>query len=382
MNRPAPQLSRRRLLGLVACGAVAGCGGGSIGLAGLPGTGGTGLFALGSISGFGSVVVNGIRFDDTQSGVELDGVLASSADLRLGMVASVEGTRGVDATVGVASRIQSWSVAQGDITQTSAQGTVTQLALAGMLVQADASTVLDGVAALGQLRPGQRVTVWGLQEDASATRWRATRIALTGSSDTVTTGLLVGSDGQLRVNGLTLAGVQSTGLSTGQLVRVFGRLSGSVGTLQVQSITAQDLVSLRADQRDVELEGLVSALQAGSRFMLGGVMVDGSALPAVVATLRVGSRIEVKGNLSGGVLKAVSIDMEDEEKLNTVELEARIEAFTSLGNFVVRGQRCDASGVGTIENGTVASLRVGVKVKLKGTKSGDLLVVTSLKIDD
>lgn len=382
MTRPDPQFSRRRLLGLAACSVVAGCGGGSIGISGLPGTGGTGMYALGSISGFGSVVVNGIRFDDTQAGVELDGVLATSADLRFGMVASVEGTRGVDPTVGAASRIQAWSVAQGTVGQVSVQGTVVQLAVAGMQVQVDAATVLDGLASPSSLAAGQRVSVWGLQEDAAATRWRATRIALSGAADTVTTGLLVQSGGRLLVNGLVLAGVQSTGLPQGQLVRVQGTLSVVPGTLQVRSLTAQDVGTLRADQRDVELEGVVSALYAGSRFMLGGVMVDGSAQAALAAQLNVGSRVEVQGDLAGGVLKAVSIEVEDEQKLNTVELEARIEQFTSLANFVVRGQRCDASGIQKIENGTVASLKVGVKVKLKGSKAGDILVVTELEIDD
>jgi hypothetical protein len=371
------------LLGLAACSLVASCGGGgSIFTSGLPGTGGTGLYALGSISGFGSVVVNGIRFDDTAASVEVDGGSALSTDLRLGMVATIDGTRGADVTLGTASRIQIWSLAQGTIMQVSPLSTGVQLVVAGMTIQVDAATVLDGIVSTASLAMGQRVAIWGLQSDASATRWRATRVALVGAGDTVTTGLLVKSDGQFQVNGLLLVGGDASGLASGQLVRVMGTSSGSGASLQVVTIRAQDVASQVPDQRAVELEGVVSALYTGSRFMLGGVMVDGSAQSGATAQLKVGDRIEVEGDFVGGVLMATTIGQEDAQSLSTVEMDARIEQFNSLADFVVRSQRCDASGVGSIQNGTAASLKVGVKVHLKGTKAGDVLMVTELKIDD
>jgi hypothetical protein len=166
------------------------------------------------------------------------------------------------------------------------------------------------------------------------------------------------------------------------LVRVQGTLLGSGTSLQVVTVRAQDVASQVPDQRSVELEGVVAALYTGSRFMLGGVMVDGAAQAGATALLKVGDRIEVQGDFVGGVLQATTIGQEDAQSLSTVEMDARIEQFNSVADFVVRSQRCDASGVGTIQNGTVASLKVGVKVHLKGTKAGDVLIVTELKIDD
>jgi hypothetical protein len=92
--------------------------------------------------------------------------------------------------------------------------------------------------------------------------------------------------------------------------------------------------------------------------------------------------VEVYGSWQpGGVLKATEIEYENEEALNTVKIEANIEQFTSLADFVVRGQRCNASGA-TISHGLATDLRVGVKVKVKGIKAGgDVLMVTELELD-
>src|SRR3954466_14390467 len=69
---------------LVACG-----GGGGAGDTGAPTTGtpsGATSYTLGTISGFGSVVVGGVRFDDSNATVEdEDGNAFRSSDLKLGM---------------------------------------------------------------------------------------------------------------------------------------------------------------------------------------------------------------------------------------------------------------------------------------------------------
>ena len=77
------------------------------------------------------------------------------------------------------------------------------------------------------------------------------------------------------------------------------------------------------------------------------------------------------------------MEVEDEEDRATkkaIEIEAPIEAYTSLASFVVRGQRCDAT-LASMSPGTAADLRVGVKVHLKGTLSGNVLMVTELEVE-
>ena len=114
---------------------LASCGGGLGGFAGLPGTGGTGISSFGSISGFGSVIVNSIKFDDLQV-IRMDGDAATTSDLRIGMVANVQGVRGTTVHW-VLPPHSVWSIAQGVVSQVSTG----QFNLAGMTPQTSNATV-------------------------------------------------------------------------------------------------------------------------------------------------------------------------------------------------------------------------------------------------
>jgi len=366
-------LGRRSFLSLAVAG-LTGCGGGldaGFQTALRPGTGGTGLFVQGSISGFGSVIVNGIRFDDTAAAVKLDGLPAIAQDLRLGMVVDLQGSRGADLTLGVANVIEVWSIAQGVVSQV--QGA--QFQVAGMLVQADAATVFDGIGSIAALANGMRVAVWGLQAGADASRWTATRVALVSATPVVSTGIVTAAH---TLNGFSLAGQNAASLVTGQLVRVQGVSSGS--NLTVDSFR---VLGLQNYQGECEMEGLVTAFLPGGRFMLGYIEVDASSasLAPALGRLALGQRVEVEGLWVGNVLKANELEVKSGQELDEADIEARIEQFTSIANFVVRGQRCNASAA-VISKGVAADLKVGVKVKLRGTKAGDVLMVTALEIED
>jgi len=116
--------------------------------------------------------------------------------------------------------------------------------------------------------------------------------------------------------------------------------------------------------------------------MLGSIEVDARSAVYNPATAQIslGARVEVYGSWQSGVLKATEVELQDAQTLHSVEITAHIEQYTSLANFVVRGQRCDATNA-TISHGKAADLGVGVKVKVKGANAGgDVLVVTELDI--
>lgn len=382
MNQPSElhsaAIPRRSVLAFALIG-LTGCGGGAGGggfMAGPPGTVGTGLFAQGAITGFGSVIVNAIRFDDTTAAVQIDGQPATSADLRLGMVVDVQGQRGTDLTLGVASQIEVWSIAQGDVSQVQSG----QFTVAGMRVQTSASTVFDGISSAALLADGMRVAVWGLQSGADGSRWMATRVALVSAPALVSTGIVTAAGS---LNGIAMTGPKASSLVVGQLVRAQCVWTSS-GSWQVDSVKQQGLQNVASSHEgDFEIEGMVTALLSSGHFMLGSTEVDASSasMASSLASLSVGQRIEVYGTWAGTVLKASKMELEAERTLDEADIEARIEQFTSLSNFVVRGQRCDASAA-TISKGTVSGLKVGVKVKLTGTKAGDVLRVSTLEIDD
>jgi hypothetical protein len=379
---PDTRLTRRNLM-VLATSALAGCGGGSIDLAGSPGTGGTGIYLQGTISGFGSVIVNGIKFDDGQAAVQVDGVSAASAELRLGMVASLQGEIGAVAAMDTASSIDVWSIAQGLITQVGAG----EFTVAGLTVLTDRTTVLEGVASAALLSVGQRVVVWGLQAGADARTWKATRVTvlvMPATATLVSTGLINVEDSQLYLNGLRLTGILATSLTAGQLVRVQGVRSSTGDSIAVVRVDVRGLNLAALPSGEIEIEGVVTTPLVNGRFMLGNIVVDASSAfykPASYV-LAAGARVEVYGSWQpDGVLKATEVEYEDDETLSTVKIEANIEQFTSLADFVVRGQRCNATGA-KISHGVLADLRVGVKVKVKGTKAGgDVLMVTELEFD-
>jgi hypothetical protein len=370
---PLPPLNRRHWLTL-ALGSLSGCGGGDISTAGTPGTGGTGMYAVGSIQGFGSVIVNGIKFDDTQASIVVNGLTLTSAALRLGMVAQVHGERSSTATLGTASQIAVWSIAQGSVSSVSS----TQCTVAGMTLRINSNTVFDGVSA-ATLTVGQTVTVWGLQADSTATVWTASRITLTSASTVVSTGLLQRtSGGQTHINGLTLSGDGLDSVSSGSLLWVEGQLSG-IQQLQVSRSVLLDTGLPRSGE--AEVEGMVTAVSRGQRFTLGTVPVDASAL-TLSSPVAVGQRLEVSGQWQNGTLIATKLELEDEDQPHDIEIQAPIQSYTSLSDFVVRSQHCNASSVTQIGNGSAADLKVGVVVKVKGTLSGNVLIVTELEIEN
>ena len=59
---------------------------------------GTMSTVVGTISGFGSVIVNGVKFDDSSAAVTMDGAVATRDRLRVGMVVQIRGRIRADGT--------------------------------------------------------------------------------------------------------------------------------------------------------------------------------------------------------------------------------------------------------------------------------------------
>ena len=191
--------------------ALSSCGGGDTTSASLPGTGGTGITASGPISGFGSVVVNGIRFDDGAAQVQSDGAASSSGALRLGMTAKVIGfqsstTAGSSPTTssaGTANSMELWSVAQGSIKGVQLPNTVT---VAGLTLVVDTGTVFEGAESLASLKSDAVIKVWGQPSRADFTQWSVSRLeVLKAPQNTITTGKVSLRAGKWILNGMTLA---------------------------------------------------------------------------------------------------------------------------------------------------------------------------------
>jgi hypothetical protein len=109
------------IMGLGACG---GGGGGAAQSPSAPPDGGpvgaitrTGVaVAVGPVSGFGSVIVNGIRYDTSAAEFTVDGQLATQADLKVGDMVLVKGTIDDDNTNAVAESVEFDDNVEGPVT--------------------------------------------------------------------------------------------------------------------------------------------------------------------------------------------------------------------------------------------------------------------------
>ena len=386
----APRVWTWLLAGAAAClvAAVGGCGGGV-------GTGGTGGFAAGPITGFGSVIVNGVRFDDTTANVEdADGGTRSRDELRLGMTVEVDSsaiTTTATGSTASATRIHFESALVGPVLTVDVAGG--SFTLLGQRVEVDTATVfaesLPG--ALEGLSAGRMLEVYAVF-DPSAARYRATRVEpaasvsglrLRGQLNQVDTAAQT-----LRIGATTYsyagAAALPPGLALGQVVRLrLGQLNNPL-RWQVQSFGA----ALRdmPDGDDAKLKGLISAFTSSATFSVDGRPVDASAasFPDGKSGLGVGVRVEVEGTVRLGVLRAtqVQIETDDQARARDFEISGSISAVNpAQSSFVLRGQTVSTTrGDLVYEGGKAADLKVGRKVEVKGKLSADRQRVEASRI--
>ena len=383
---PLPPTWRRlaQTLLLLFAGLFAGCGGGGDGGVG---TGGTGTYAAGPISGFGSVIVNGIRFDDAGASVidDDDNPLGRDA-LQLGMTVAIDaGAVHSDATGrrATASRIRLGSEIAGPVSAVdAAAGTLVVL---GQTVRAGPSTVFgtDLAGGLAGIAVGRGVEVYA-RYDAASGRYQATRIdtrdAAAGWHLRGPVAELDAAAQRLRIGALELdyaaARQRPATLAVGDIVRVrVSQVPGPFGGWVVDAFGAA--VRTPSDRDEVELEGRVSGFVSATRFSVDGVPVDASAarFPDGSTGLRLGAPVEVSGALRGGTLIAteVSLEDEDEDVERGFEFEGRIEAVDgALRTFRLRGNTISwARADLQLEGGTLADIVVGREVEVEARLAAD-----------
>ena len=132
------------------------CGGGM----GTTTGGGTGSGSVGPVAGFGSVIVNGVRYDDT--GIDdtnfFDGHGRTKADLKAGMMVAVSGS--INGTNGRADNITILRHVDGPMEDNGVNRATNVLKVMGQDVVVDASTAYDnGITGIADLQTLQGANV-------------------------------------------------------------------------------------------------------------------------------------------------------------------------------------------------------------------------------
>jgi len=391
-------LSRRTLLAAAAASSasalLAACGGGGSDEPEAP-TATASSYTDGVITGFGSVIVGGVRFDDSKAVLTTEeGAALAAGALRLGMTVDIDSGR-VDRTAAsaLALRIRLNSELLGPVGAVDAvAGTVVVL---GQTVLVTTSTVFDDTLAggLAALTAGRIVEVYGIPDPANA-RIVATRIEAEDAAPAYKlSGRIASLDTTARtfaINGqvVNYAGVPTAqvppGLADGQAVRV---------RLQTAPVGGQWVATaLRGGRRwpesivEAKLEGVITAFASTSSFSVNGLPVNASAatFPDGTTGLALGARVEVSGSIVAGVMQATTVEIEERRVPGPRVWDLRGEVGqldTAAKTFALRGITVWYGGTVEFRDGTAANLANGVKVRVRGPLAADRTRLEATRID-
>ena len=292
--------------------------------AGIDGTGvrsPVAAFSYGRVASFGSVWVNGVRYDTSGATFTINGGPGSLADLDVGDVVLVVGRFDPETSEGQADRVIFDHVLEGPIGAIDAsEGLVIALE---QTIKIEADTSFDatvGPARLAGLSVGDVINVSGFRNAGGAIV--ATRIGRQplGTGPFKTTGAVtrVAEDDQrFNVSALVVdhSGAQLLGdvahraIANGDVVEVEGML-GAAGELVAARVEfkSRGLFGNPGDRADVE--GYITAFDVGSplSFEVAGLAVAASSSTVFEGSLALDVPVEVKGSLdSSGVLIASDV---------------------------------------------------------------------------
>ena len=348
-------------------------------------------YASGTIDGFGSILVNGVRYDERQARItDGDGVLLASDALKLGMAVHVTADPVTTGSDGVARAMARQILVRSDLEGPLSAVVGDRLTVLGQTVIVDAATVFeDGRAAA--LQVGRVLEVHGLR-DAQG-RILASRIEIEDDADEpwrlrAPVDAVDMSRRTLRIGEAVVnwSGVQvAAALAAGDVVSLrLARQPDAAGlwvatALSVQRPTLPEQAGVEAD-----VTGHITRMDSPTRFVVDGLSVDAGSAARLPAGLAVGDLVEVEGMFQDGVLRASEV----ERKLRLdsddgFEIEGRITAVDSLaGIFELRGVRVDYRNA-RFEDGSAAQIAVGRVVEVKGRLSvdGAMVVATEVEFD-
>jgi hypothetical protein len=298
-------------------------------------TGGTGV---GPVTGFGSAIVNGVKYDDT--GIDntsfFDDHGRNKSGLMAGMMVAIFGS--INGTNGTADNITVLRHVDGPLDDNGVDLATNRLKVMGQDVVVDASTVFDnGVTNLADLRTLQGANV------------NHPELEVHGSADN---------------NGV----IHATFIHKWADDNVVGRV--------------------------IQVRGTVAGLDTAAKtFSIGRKTVNYNALGSIPAGVDNGSFVEAKGTLRplDNALVATSVKLEDatggQPSGNRAEVEGYVNrVVTPNASFEMIGPNgvqtvTWTTGTTAFTGGTGADIRAGVKIEVEGTRKPDRsLAATKIEI--
>ena len=379
---------------------VTSCGGGVVGSGG---TGNASGQTSGTVNGFGSVIVDGISFDDRAAAVSAEvapGVEAAS-DVKLGHRVVVDyQVSGVAAKVHVDAALAGpvgAVVAADQFTMLGQAVTVNAIGSAGPITQFG-----GGYTSAADVRASDAVEVHGLLVHRNASYViQATRVdklaaapaylRVTGLVANLATGTAAGFTlGSLTVDAATAA-VLPTGavLANGQTVTLLAlpaslTLPGTGGArLAAAQIRVREFGGAGLDDY---VSGSVSQLDPVAKsFVLGSLVVNytSATVTPLAPALANGLYVQVRGMVgTNGVLAATAVSIRDAGSDAEAELKGNILGYVAASKtFSVRGVAVDASRA-LITGCPATGLAEGLFVEIEGAVATTGVLATKVQCED
>ncbi len=401
----------KSVLTLSAVGLTAACGGGGGGanpLASID-AGGTGdppaptpvtVTTQGTITGFGSIIVNGVRYETSSANIRVDDQPGSESDLAVGQVVVIQGTLSDDRQSGVAENVIYDDLVEGPVSAIDLSAN--SMTVLGQTVIIDNDTVFDddfspqsleGIAVndvvevSGYRRGDGAILATYVDEEDSPDDFETTGIV-----ENVDTAAMTFEIGGLVVDysSASLDGFPSGMPENGQLVEAEGDSIGASGELIATEVELEDDL-LDIDVDEIEIEGLITRFESTTDFDVNGIPVttnasteyeDGSS-----ADLALNRKVEVEGQFNaGGTIVAEEIEFEDEAEASIASLVEAVSdtQITLIGVAVRVDDDTEYEDESSLDLATfsIADIAVGDYIEARVYETEDGLVAARLERDD
>lgn len=355
--------------------------------------------AQGTVTGFGSVIVNGVHFDVKGAAIDIDGVPGVESDLNVGQSVRITGTINDDGVTGKATKLSAETKIRGPIESINlTQGVIVVLGQS-ILINAD-TFYEDGVTA-ASLKVGDVVKVSsyiGTDSKIIATRieiktgTEAKDLFLSGEVTLLDTAAMT-----FKINGTTIdyskatiADLPNKTIKNGLLVRVHGSVVN--GIFVANGNVHLSVLDLKHDgERDakanVELNGLISDLSIpqtesliGPTFKLGNTTVLFTTAIKIeggtIADLANGIRVRVKGTVDAdGFLFAQKLTLILTTKIDDEGLVQAIDITKKT--LTLNGVTFEITADTSFNDRSKAHVRL---FSLKDLMTGDFINVRGYKV--
>lgn len=345
--------------------------------------------SVGPISTFGSIVVNGVRYDTDSATFIVNDAPGTQDDLRVGQVVKVRGSIDDDGmgTTGTAEEVVFDDSVKGPVEQIDLAGS--QLVVLGQTVLVRSDTSFDdsfSPPSLDGVSLGQIVEVSG-QIDANG-NIVATRIEPKPAGTQLevhgTVSNLDAANMRFNLNNLvvdfsaaTLDNFPGGQISAGDFVEAKGISFGTAGELLATKVELESLLPGAAEGDRIEIEGFITRFVSPQDFDVAGQPVtttNGTTYEGGVASdLGINIKVEAEGDIdANGILVATKIDIRRAKAVRMVANADSVDAASS--SLVVLGITIEVDALTRFEDKsdadvdplTLADINAGDYLEIRG----------------